>query len=101
MSKQSFDLKTLPAKLLDNLCKLKPYSFVMFLVLVGALYGFVMLRINSLGSAEPSPDAVNSQVKAARIPHIDKAIVEQLQSLQDNSVNVKALFDEARSNPFQ
>jgi hypothetical protein len=61
----------------------------------------VLLRINTLGSTQPSSDAVTSQVQAARIPHIDQSVVRQLQSLQDNSVSVKSLFNQARANPFQ
>lgn len=81
--------------------KLRRYSLIMFLVLVGCVYGFILWRANSLNSVQPSADAVSSQVKAARLPHIDQSVVNQLQSLQDNSVNVQALFDQERNNPFQ
>jgi hypothetical protein len=77
------------------------YSFVLFLVFVALIYGFVILRINSLSNAQPTDNAVTSQVKAAQIPHIDKKVVDQLQSLQDNSVSVKSLFNQARANPFK
>lgn len=76
------------------------YRFVLFLIFVALIYGFVVLRINSLSNAQPTDDAVNSQVQAARIPHIDQSVVNQLQSLQDNSVSVKSLFNQARANPF-
>ncbi len=88
-------------KMLANVQRLRPYSFIIFLVFVTLLYGFVLLRIHSLSTVEPSSNDVSSQVKAARIPHIDQAVVNQLQSLQNNSVSVKALFNQARSNPFQ
>ena len=65
------------------------------------LYGFVLLRINSLSNAQPSPESVTSQVKAARVPRIEQSVVNQLESLHDNSVNVQTLFNETRSNPFQ
>lgn len=81
--------------------RLQPYSLIAFLVLVGLIYGFLMLRINALGSMEPSESDVTSQVKAAKVPYIDQDVVKQLQSLQDNSVSIQALFDQARSNPFQ
>lgn len=79
----------------------KRYSFVIFLVFLLALYGFVLFRINSLSNSQPSEEAVSSQVKAAAIPKVDPAVISQLQSLQDNSVSVQALFNQARSNPFQ
>lgn len=77
------------------------YGFVLFLTFVIIVYGFVFWRINSLTNAQPSSDAIAGQVKAERIPHIDQSVVEQLQSLQDNSVSVKSLFNQARNNPFQ
>lgn len=81
--------------------KIQRYSLPIFLVFVGMIYLFVLFRIQSLSNAQPSEIEIQQQVQAAKIPHIDKAVVQQLQSLQDNSVNVQALFDQARSNPFQ
>lgn len=81
--------------------RLRRYSLFAFIVFVIGLYGFVLLRINELAGTEPTTEAVSQQVKAAKVPRIDEAVVRQLQSLQDNSVSVQALFDQARSNPFQ
>ena len=94
-------LQELMTKAQDWLQTSRRYSFVSFIILVAALYGFLVLRINSLAGMQPSPDAVNSQVQAAHIPRIDPKVVQQLQSLQDNSVSVQTLFNDARSNPFQ
>lgn len=84
-----------------KLVQLKRYSIVFFLIFVAILYGMVLLHINSLNTQQPSDQAVSSQVKAANVPHIDQSIVQQIQSLQDNSVSVQSLFDQARNNPFQ
>lgn len=77
------------------------YSFVAFVIFVVAIYGFVLLRISALGNTQPSDQAVAEQVQAANVPNIDQAVVSQLKALQDNSVNVQSLFDQARTNPFQ
>ncbi len=100
MSKQ-LSLKGLPLQLTAIVGKLKRYSLPVFLIFVAGVYGFVLLRINNLSQAAPSDQAVTSQVQAAKVPHIDAAVVKQLETLQDNSVSVQSLFDEARSNPFQ
>jgi hypothetical protein len=101
MSLPKFDFKSLPAQATQWVQKVRPYSFVAFVAFVALIYGFVIFKINNLRSQEPSSTAVTSQVKAAQIPHVDPEIVKQLESLQDNSVSVKSLFDQARSNPFQ
>jgi lipopolysaccharide export system protein LptC len=98
---KKFSLSTFLETSKARLNPLRRYSVVIFLLVVACLYGFLMFRVNTLSGAEPTEDAVDSQVQAAHVPHIDPKIVKQLQSLQDHSVNVKALFDEARSNPFQ
>jgi hypothetical protein len=77
------------------------YALAGFIIFVALVYGIVLLRLNSLNNQQPTEDQVTSQVKAARIPHIDQSVVQQLQSLQDHSVGVQTLFDQARNNPFQ
>jgi hypothetical protein len=100
-TKQKPDLQALLDKLSVASSIFRRYSFLIFLLFIAVLYGFVLYRISGLDSQQPTADAVSSQVKAAKIPHINQAVVDQLQSLQDNSVSVKALFNQARNNPFQ
>jgi len=101
MSKAKFNVREVSEKAGVILQRVSHYRSVLFLVFVALIYGFVILRINSLSNAQPTNDAINSQVQAAQIPHIDQSVVNQLQSLQDNSVSVKSLFNQARANPFQ
>lgn len=101
MSDKKPNYRDLLGKLNAGLAKLRRFSFLAFLIFVGLIYGFLVLRINSLSNMEPTDTAVSSQVKAARVPKIDEEVVQQLKSLQDNSVSVQSLFDEARNNPFQ
>ena len=101
MNKSKPKLADLTEKGAALLQRARQYSLILFLVFVALVYGFVLLRINSLTNAQPSSDAVTSQVRAAQIPHIDQSVLQQLQSLQDNSVSVKSLFNQARQNPFQ
>lgn len=100
MKNQKLGLASQLAKLHTASSVFKRYSFIIFIIFVSVLYGYVIFRINSLASLEPSSDAVTSHVKAAQVPHIDEQVIKQLESLQDNSVSVQALFDQARSNPF-
>ncbi len=81
--------------------KASRYSVAIFVIIVLFIYGALLFRIYNLNEAQPTVDQVDSQVKAARVPHIDQQVVRQLQSLEDNSVNVQALFNQARNNPFQ
>jgi hypothetical protein len=100
MKGNDFNLKALLSKANGLLDEAKKYSFLAFLIFVAILYGFVFFRINSLKNTEPSDSDVTSQVQAAHIPRIDQGLVKQLKSLQDNSVSVQTLFNDARNNPF-
>jgi hypothetical protein len=95
----NIDLKNLPQLVGESAQKLARYVPVMFIVLVALVYGFVLLRITMLANAQPADADVTGEISQLT-PHIDKNAVQQLQSLEDNSVNVQALFKSQRSNPF-
>ena len=101
MTKQKLDTEQLKQKAFDGLGRLKKYNFILFIFLVVLLYGSVLYKIQSLKSAQPSPDSVSTQVKAAKVPKINEDVIRQLQTLHDNSVSVQTLFDTERSNPFK
>lgn len=86
---------------LGYLSRTKKYLPVAFVVLVVALYGFLVYRASVLNSAEPSSATASTQPAPTNVPHIDPKVLSQLQNLQDNSVSVQSLFDQNRDNPFQ
>jgi hypothetical protein len=101
MNKEKLQIQGIIEHLMGRLQAVRRYSVPTFLIFVALIYGAVFFRIHSLSTTQPTAEQVTSQVKAAHVPHIDQSVVRQLQSLQDNSVSVQALFDQARNNPFQ
>ena len=81
--------------------KLGHYKIVIFVILVLSVYGYIIVNISMLTNAQPSEESISELSSPIRSAKIDERVIKQLQQLQDNSVSVKALFDEARSNPFQ
>lgn len=77
------------------------YLALWFVLLLAAVYGFVLYNIQAAVTAEPSQSSIDAKVQSTATPHVDSKVVEQMQSLQDHSVSVQTLFDQARSNPFQ
>lgn len=96
----TLNLQNIIAKLRLIITQVKRNSVLIFIVLVVGIYGFTFFKIQTLNNQQPTEEAVSSQVQAAHVPRIDPKTVEALNSLQDNSVSIKTLFDEARSNPF-
>jgi len=81
--------------------KLRPYLGVGLFLLFAAVYGYLVLKINSLSNPTIDVSEVISQAVDAPTPRIDAQAAEQLLKLKDNSVNVQTLFEEGRKNPFQ
>lgn len=71
----------------------------LFLLLVIVVYAFVTWRISVLQNAQPSASSVSAQIQAST--QIDQSTIGKIQKLQNNSVSVNALFNQARQDPFQ
>ncbi len=80
--------------------KVTRYSTLIFIVLLLGMYSFLMFRINALNGSEPTDEAVAERLQSTKRPKIDQSAVDKIEQLQDNSVEVQTLFDEARENPF-
>jgi uncharacterized protein involved in cysteine biosynthesis len=78
----------------------KKHLVILFIILLAIIYGYVLSKINNYNNVEPSAGAVAAQVKTLSTPRINPNLVSQLQSLNNNSVNVQALFSQSRQNPF-
>lgn len=93
----NIDFKTLPATIAARLRPIKPYFGVIFVLSVVALCGYLLFQVNQASSVAPASDTV---IAGRKSPRIDESLVKRLESLEDNSVSVKSLFNEARTNPF-
>ncbi len=102
MSKNlNFDLKAVVPQIKKYWVKVSKH--LVFIVIIGVLlvYLFVVWRINTLASIEPSDDAEQAALSSAKIHKIDQKAIDQIQSLENNSPAVHTLFDKARNNPFK
>jgi hypothetical protein len=97
MKLEAGSLKEVFGKLQRNLLK---YAGLMCFIFVAAVYSFMVWRIGVLSNIQPDQNAVNAQLKTAQVPNIDKDALKKIQDLQDNSVSVQSLFNQARDNPF-
>lgn len=92
--------ESLIPKFAQLLRAIKRYQVVIFVVFLAIIYGFLIFRINSLSSQQPSESDITIQAINSKSPHIDQSVVDKIQTLQDNSVQIKSLFNNARNNPF-
>ena len=99
--KQALDKKEIIRQLTDGLETVQRYMVLIYMLLLVAVYGFVLYKVSQLISVQPGDADIQSQIKASETPHVDPTAVSQMQTLKDNSVRVQTLFDQARSNPFK
>lgn len=97
----SLDIKEIPKKAAGIFKKASKYGVFIFVILVLCAYSFVVFRINSLAAHEPEDEIVNDRLNNLRRPKIDQDTINKIQQLEETNVQVKALFDQARDNPFQ
>ena len=77
------------------------FGGILFFLLIAIVYGFIIMRISALSNIQPSQSDIDAQTKSTPIPRIEPKIAGQLEQLEDNSVNVQTLFNQARNNPFE
>lgn len=99
--KLNLDIKSIRPRLKKLLKLLAKYATFIVIILVLASYGFLVIRIKSLVTNDPNSDAVDQRIKALPRLAIDKNTLTKIQQLQDSNIQVKALFNSARNNPFQ
>lgn len=76
------------------------YKKFLFVVTVLSILIFLVFRINQLANTEPSESMIDEKLQTVTRPRLDESAIQHIQQLQDQNVEVKSLFDEARNNPF-
>ncbi|MDB5175593.1 MAG: hypothetical protein JWM81_451 [Candidatus Saccharibacteria bacterium] len=101
MKKPSTDKPDLTKILGEVLAKVSRFRLLIFIALVCIVYGYILFTITSLSNAQPTDTMVSAQKSPITSARVDKKVISQLRQLQDNSVSVQELFNQARDNPFQ
>lgn len=96
----NLDLKDLSSKLQPTLSFMKRYVTLFFILSMLLILGFLVFRINQFSNLEPSDDAITEKLQSVQRPKLDQSVVDKIQQLQDQNIEAKALFDQARNNPF-
>jgi flagellar basal body-associated protein FliL len=75
--------------------------FLLFAILLIAVFAFVVWQFSVNEAASPSASAIlDATPPAASSPSIDQTTINKIKHLKNNSVNVRALFNKSRQNPF-
>ncbi len=92
---------TISFKQIKNTIKtIAKYKFLIYLIFILILYSYLIIKITSLNQPNTNllPNSKNNNVLMPQT--IKPIVINQLQKLNNNSVQVKTLFQTSRSNPF-
>lgn len=91
------DLKSLLQKIL---IAAKRYAVMLCFIIFAAMYGYLAYASGQQAAQEPSEAEISERFKGVKRPKVDESAAATLQRLEDQSIEVQALFNDARSNPF-
>lgn len=79
---------------------LRRYAVMIFIIGFVGVYAYLVMRVNTLVQTEPSESQLDEKLKDIKRTKIDEEAVMNIMRLRDQNVEVEALFEEARDNPF-
>ncbi len=98
---KNIDMKQLATYARLALDKLRRYSTFIFIITILLIYAFLIVRINILTQAEPDDSTITEQSNTVKRLKIDQNSIDKIEELEDQSIEVKSLFKDARDNPFK
>ncbi len=79
---------------------LNRYKLEVFVIFVCIIFGFLIMKISVYSTQEPSSNSLDEKIKTVKLPKVDEEAVRNIQKLEDQNIEVKSLFNDARNNPF-
>ena len=88
------------ARLQSILPIFRRYRLFLFMIAFLGIYIFLVMRINQLTQSEPPLTSVDDQQKVIKPLKIDQESINKMLQLEDQNIETKSLFKQARDNPF-
>ena len=92
------------SKLLDKinfiLVFVKRHNVTLFIVFFLGIYSLLIYQINIYINSEPSAQQLDEQISKSGKISIDQESIDRLLELEEQNIEIKALFEQARDNPF-
>lgn len=98
---KDLDLKSLKPLAIKWFKVLRRHTIFGAIIITLLAYLFMVWRINSLASMDPSADDQATALTKAHLPKVDRKAIAQIQALEKSNTQVQSLFNNARNNPFQ
>lgn len=93
-------IETITTRLLPITSSLRRHRVTIFIVTFLGIYVLLVMRINGFINDEPDQAALSGKLQTVQRLKVDQESVDRIQKLEEQNVDVKALFQQARQNPF-
>lgn len=93
-------MKNYKKQLKNFVRKVQKYVPTLVFAIFAAMCGFIVWTSGQQALREPADGAVLDQISSSSRPKLDDNAAETLKNLEDQNIEIKALFEESRNNPF-
>ena len=76
------------------------YRFVIFILIISLILGFMFIRISKMSTAKPTSEQIAEAKASIQVIKIDEDDIEAIKILEDRNINIEALFESGRYDPF-
>lgn len=78
----------------------KRFRFVIAFAVFSSMYAYILMQVNTISQQRPSEVKIAEKATSSPKTRVDEELVEQIASLEEQNVQVRTIFNEARKNPF-
>ncbi len=78
----------------------KRFRFIIVFAIFSTMYGYILMQVNAIDARQPSEKKISDQATAAPRTKVDPELAEKIISLEEQNVQIRTLFNQARKNPF-
>lgn len=94
------NISQITGRIIPLITLIKKYAVLIFALFFLGMYGFLIYRIDTLVNSEPDPAAIDESLNTVKRLKIDQSSINKMLQLEEENVEVKSLFQQARKNPF-
>lgn len=95
------NISQLTSRIIPLVAYVKKYAVLLFALFFLGMYGFLVYRIDTLVNSEPDPAAIDESLNTVKRLRVDQGSIDKMLQLEEENVEVKSLFQQARENPFK
>ncbi len=96
----NIDKNIISTKLTQALAFCQKHALILGIGAFGILYSYIIIQVTTIANKTPDETQVTQKIQAVPHPKINKETAQKIEGLEDQNVNVQAIFNEARDNPF-